>query len=385
MSSEQLEAERARFESAHKVITGYKAVRKGDGYEELAGDKAWKFWQAARSQPADDKCDRCGASSEHEAETRCIPDGDSCPGCEKPLSDVWSQPAAPRVVSDERTDTLHQLAFEIGDTDEAGTGYSFSMEQFDEFSHAVLASVQRDDELPEGYGPPEGYELTEHLPGIWQYEYQESGKEMVSLTSWNTPILACIAAWKDKLAAVEEKRAALESIAPLSPGCAHSWHMQDTNPPTDRCTDCGIVRDSKSHVFLSPQPAQQEPIGFRHRYSMPDDGWTGWIYTESVPSFHPSEKLGVTYQLEKLYTSPQPAQPSVPVDDLSERERLALRHLKEALRGFEVETVHSPLMPPATYLEKVTLSCEFQPGQGHIVAENIRSLLAGDLQPEESE
>lgn len=125
-----------------------------------------------------------------------------------------SQSAAPRVVSDERTDTLHQLAFEIGDTDEAGTGYSFSMEQFDEFSHAALASVQRDDELPEGYGPPEGYELAEHLPGIWQYEYQESGKKMVSLTSWNNPILACIAAWKDKLAAVEEKHAALESIVP---------------------------------------------------------------------------------------------------------------------------------------------------------------------------
>jgi hypothetical protein len=87
-------------------------------------------------------------------------------------------------------------------------------------------------------------------------------------------------------------------------------------------------------ALASIAPVKQEPIGFRHRYSMPDDGWTGWIYTESLPSFHPSEKLGATYQLEKLYTSPQPAQPSVQVSKVTMPVRLpplAVSEIKDML------------------------------------------------------
>ena len=38
-------------------------------------------------------CGRCGASSEAEASTRCIPDGDSCPGCDEPVASAWSDAA----------------------------------------------------------------------------------------------------------------------------------------------------------------------------------------------------------------------------------------------------------------------------------------------------
>ena len=41
------------------------------------------------------------------------------------------------------TDDLHQLAFEHSDTDDAGTGYNFSMEQFDAFASAVFQSVSQ--------------------------------------------------------------------------------------------------------------------------------------------------------------------------------------------------------------------------------------------------
>lgn len=72
--------------------------------------------------------------------------------------------------------------------------------------------AQQDIELPEGYGPPEGYELTEHLAGIWQYEFQKDGQKLVSVTSWNTPILACIAAWQDKAASLESPQPAQPSV-----------------------------------------------------------------------------------------------------------------------------------------------------------------------------
>lgn len=43
---------------------------------------------------------------------------------------------------------------------------------------------------------PEGYEVAEHLPGIWQYEYDADGNRMASGASWNHPALAAIAAWQ---------------------------------------------------------------------------------------------------------------------------------------------------------------------------------------------
>lgn len=42
-------------------------------------------------------CQRCGARSKAEAETKCLPEGDSCPGCESPLSGLWEAQADVRV------------------------------------------------------------------------------------------------------------------------------------------------------------------------------------------------------------------------------------------------------------------------------------------------
>ena len=46
------------------------------------------------------QCDECGARSPEEAQTMCRPDGDSCPGTEWPLADLWGlQAAKPAVPS----------------------------------------------------------------------------------------------------------------------------------------------------------------------------------------------------------------------------------------------------------------------------------------------
>lgn len=41
-----------------------------------------------------DTCPKCGATSEDDAGSKCIPDGDSCPGVESPLAEAWAQPEA---------------------------------------------------------------------------------------------------------------------------------------------------------------------------------------------------------------------------------------------------------------------------------------------------
>lgn len=44
---------------------------------------------------------------------------------------------------------------------------------------------------------PHGFSVVEHLPGIWEYRYQEEdGTEMVGSTSWSHPALAAIDAWQ---------------------------------------------------------------------------------------------------------------------------------------------------------------------------------------------
>ena len=49
--------------------------------------------------------------------------------------------SAKRVEVEETVLRFHELAFEYGDTDENGTGYDFSMEQFDEFARAALKTA----------------------------------------------------------------------------------------------------------------------------------------------------------------------------------------------------------------------------------------------------
>ncbi|XAI97167.1 hypothetical protein [Dolichospermum phage Dfl-JY45] len=63
-------------------------------------------------------------------------------------------------------------------------------------------------------------------------------------------------------------------------------------------------------------------------------------------------------------------------DDWREEERLRLLALRQALTGFSVRVEHVPLVAPAAHLEEVVVSCEFQPGQGHAVAQSLRDFLA---------
>lgn len=72
-------------------------------------------WHVELNKEAADTCGRCGASNSLDAESRCVPDGDSCPGCEEPLASKWE--AAKPVVPDgwvlvpvEPTEQIEQAA-----------------------------------------------------------------------------------------------------------------------------------------------------------------------------------------------------------------------------------------------------------------------------------
>lgn len=58
-----------------------------------------------------------------------------------------------------------------------------------------------------------------------------------------------------------------------------------------------------------------------------------------------------------------------------EEERLRLLNLRHHLDGFSVRVVEAPLEVPATHLEEVVVSREFQPGHGLAAAEVIRGIL----------
>lgn len=74
------------------------------------------------------------------------PSGDGCDAetWDRIEAAISSTPAAEPVAQGEAADDLAMhLACEHGETDEAGTGYSFSMEQFDAFIHAFVAAQPR--------------------------------------------------------------------------------------------------------------------------------------------------------------------------------------------------------------------------------------------------
>lgn len=78
------------------------------------------------------------------------------------LNDIFDRPLEPEVDSqpavrlDEKIDDLAMhLACEHGETDEEGTGYTFSMEQFDDFINAFVPALAQQ----ESYKVPEGYRL----------------------------------------------------------------------------------------------------------------------------------------------------------------------------------------------------------------------------------
>lgn len=68
--------------------------------EDLAA-KAFELTEPYTPRPAVATCDRCGATSDSEAESRCVPDGDDCPGCNEPLASAWAI-ATPSCVDDLR-------------------------------------------------------------------------------------------------------------------------------------------------------------------------------------------------------------------------------------------------------------------------------------------
>lgn len=71
-----------------------------------------------------------------------------------------------------------------------------------------------------------------------------------------------------------------------------------------------------------------------------------------------------------------------PDESWRENERLTLLGLRQALEGFEIRVDRALLQPLATYLDNVTLSCEFQPGIGRELADLIRKYLAMPIRQE---
>ena len=52
-------------------------------------------------------------------------------------------------------------------------------------------------QLSEVLSTPDGYEVVEELPGTWGFRFTSDGVEMASVTSWNHPALAAMAAWEN--------------------------------------------------------------------------------------------------------------------------------------------------------------------------------------------
>lgn len=100
------------------------------------------------------QCEECGARNAEEARTMCRPDGDSCPGTEWPLADLWelqaAQPAAPSVpedwvmVSREIVDRFPEINISNYDHDDACALNAWGVE-------LVLAATPAHDQ-PEGEG-----------------------------------------------------------------------------------------------------------------------------------------------------------------------------------------------------------------------------------------
>lgn len=78
---------------------------------------------------------------------------------------------------------------------------------------------------------------------------------------------------------------------------------------------------------------------------------------------------------EPLYSAATVAELRAEVERLR-TDAYKLRRLAQLLDGFDFRLGRNALMPPATYLDSVEITCEFQPGIGQSVIDAIVDVLA---------
>jgi hypothetical protein len=131
----------------------------------------------------DPKCHSCGARNAKEAESMCRPDGDSCPGTEWPLSNIWAltTPASAEPGEEELPDEGAYL-IQYDDADQspelfAGCGAKdAAMHRYAQISNnwnahlfVKIASNSRDCETPNATFTPEARGGGEAEPVAWRY------------------------------------------------------------------------------------------------------------------------------------------------------------------------------------------------------------------------
>ena len=86
---------------------------------------------------------------------------------------------------------------------------------------------------------PEGFRVAEHLPGVWEYQFNiedeadEDSDRMVSGASWNHPALAAIAAWGHAYDALAQQPAAPVGVE----GLPEKWRREAPQAKVDSGED----------------------------------------------------------------------------------------------------------------------------------------------------
>lgn len=136
--------------------------------------------------------------------------------------------------------------------------------------------------LVEAMKLPDGYEVVEHLPGIWGYEYdRDDGERMASSASWNHPALAAIGAWRDHVEALAESA---EPVAQPADSGRVTVGMAGTMPGTDGFT-MALFKASDvpvgTELYTAPpaQPAERVPEGLPYPKLGPEqEACDGYVY-----------------------------------------------------------------------------------------------------------
>src|SRR5690606_32052401 len=104
---------------------------------------------------------------------------------------------------------------------------------------------------------PEGFRVAEHLPGIWEYQFDiedeadEDSDRKVSGASWNHPALAAIAAWGHAYDTLAQQPAAVDAAYPTRSGPpAHGGCER-----CSRCREGDFARcKNRQYAALAQQP-----------------------------------------------------------------------------------------------------------------------------------
>ena len=109
-----------------------------------------------------------------------------------------------------------------------------------------------------------------------------------------------------------------------------------------------------------------------------------WIVTNGGESCEPwleyeqseVDALPAVCIAEPLYSAATVAELRAEVERLR-ADAYKFRRLARLLDGFDFRLGRNVLMPPATYLDSVEITCEFQPGVGQSVIDAIMDTLTG--------